>query len=181
MDSFLQFAAISYLVGNPDDLRMNVNNLYLYFHPVTNKVHFIPYDNDWALGVAWNDWLGLEVARQHPHYYISLVATNNDSSPQWQRNPLYWYTICQEDDPSQIYSETYPLVTSYRDSYYQHVIQFINSTEFSFSTYNNYFQTFKNTYELYENDIEQVHYFQDMNVFIDYFNVINETVVNAYA
>ena len=44
MDNFLPFCAVSYLLGNPDDLRNNYNNCYLYFRADNGKAMFIPYD-----------------------------------------------------------------------------------------------------------------------------------------
>ncbi len=50
VDEFLRFSALSYLLGGFDDQRYNNNNYYLYFHPATGKVIYIPYDWDWCLG-----------------------------------------------------------------------------------------------------------------------------------
>lgn len=49
--SFLKFAAMSWVVGNPDDLRNNYNNYYIYFN-AENKAVFIPYDNDRVFGIT---------------------------------------------------------------------------------------------------------------------------------
>lgn len=49
-DSVINYLAISYLLGDPDDLRGNYNNTYLYFISGTNQAIFIPTDNDRALG-----------------------------------------------------------------------------------------------------------------------------------
>ena len=51
VDNFLQFAAVSYFMGNPDDLRNNYNNCYVYFLKSSGKAVFIPYDYDRCLGV----------------------------------------------------------------------------------------------------------------------------------
>ena len=55
MDNFLKFEAVSYFLGNPDDLRNNYNNYYIYFNKSTGKMIFIPYDLDRCLGVT-NGW-----------------------------------------------------------------------------------------------------------------------------
>lgn len=47
-DSVISYLAISYLIGDPDDLRGNFNNGYIYFTKDTNKALFIPTDNDRA-------------------------------------------------------------------------------------------------------------------------------------
>ena len=49
-DYTINFMAISYLLGDPDDLRGNFNNTYIYFMADTNKAIFIPTDHDRALG-----------------------------------------------------------------------------------------------------------------------------------
>lgn len=51
-DEFITYLAISYLLGDPDDLRGNYNNTYVYFVPTTNgnKILFMPTDHDRALG-----------------------------------------------------------------------------------------------------------------------------------
>lgn len=43
-DNFVMFAAVSYFEGNPDDLRNNFNNHYVYFR--NGKAIFFPYDYD---------------------------------------------------------------------------------------------------------------------------------------
>lgn len=48
-DSLINYLSISYLLGDPDDLRGNFNNTYIYFTP-ENKALFIPTDNDRVLG-----------------------------------------------------------------------------------------------------------------------------------
>jgi len=49
-DKVIDYMAISYLLGDPDDLRGNFNNTYIYFTSDTNKAFFIPTDNDRVLG-----------------------------------------------------------------------------------------------------------------------------------
>lgn len=51
VDNFLRFAAVSYFMGNGDDLRNNYNNCYVYFLKSTGQAVFIPYDYDRCLGV----------------------------------------------------------------------------------------------------------------------------------
>ena len=56
IDNFINFNAINYLYGNPDDFRYNSNNYYLY-HDSSNKPQwfFIPTDLDKGLGITdWN-------------------------------------------------------------------------------------------------------------------------------
>lgn len=57
VESFLNYAAVSYMIGNPDDLRNNYNNSYIYFRADTGKMIIIPYDMDRGLGVnTWNPY-----------------------------------------------------------------------------------------------------------------------------
>jgi spore coat protein H len=55
-DNFYAFNAMNYLIGNPDDLRYNNNNLYVYFTSGTDpRLYFIPTDLDKGLGLTdWN-------------------------------------------------------------------------------------------------------------------------------
>ena len=46
----IRYLAVSYLLGDPDDLRGNSNNTYLYFLEDTQQAIFIPTDHDRALG-----------------------------------------------------------------------------------------------------------------------------------
>lgn len=52
MDYFVKYAAAAYFTGNPDDMRNNFNNYYVYFKKSDNKAIFIPYDNDRTFGVT---------------------------------------------------------------------------------------------------------------------------------
>lgn len=50
---YIKYLAVSYLLGDPDDLRGNHNNTYLYFVPQkngNNKMILIPTDHDRAFG-----------------------------------------------------------------------------------------------------------------------------------
>lgn len=55
-DYLVKYLAASYFVGNPDDMRNNYNNHYLYFLKSSGKAIFIPYDTDRCLGItySWN-------------------------------------------------------------------------------------------------------------------------------
>lgn len=88
MDYFLRFAAVSYLLGNPDDLRSNYNNCYIYFPPEGGCL-FIPTDYDRCLGLT-HEWdpTGNAVTADDP-FGLTLNANGNR-----QENPLYLYSIC---------------------------------------------------------------------------------------
>ena len=91
MDSFLRFAAISYFVGNPDDIRYNYNNHYIYFLKSSGKAIFIPYDCDRVLGVTrgWNP-TGDGMAGVNPYSDMA------EGAHQQQKNPLFNFTIGED-------------------------------------------------------------------------------------
>jgi hypothetical protein len=84
VDNFLRFAAVSYFMGNPDDLRNNYNNCYVYFLKSSGKAVFIPYDYDRCLGVnrEFNPG-GHSMTRDNPY------GEGN------QKSPLFRYSVDQ--------------------------------------------------------------------------------------
>lgn len=56
--SYLKVAAIDVLTGNWDGYIYNQNNYYLYENPLTDRIHYIPYDadNTWGIDWFWQDW-----------------------------------------------------------------------------------------------------------------------------
>lgn len=88
MDRFLKFAAVSYFTGNPDDIRNNYNNYYIYFMKSTGKAVFIPYDMDRCLGVTHDmNPSGNGGTLLNP-FSMKPVCSNE------QENPLFRYTVC---------------------------------------------------------------------------------------
>lgn len=88
MNSFLPFCAVSYLLGNPDDIRNNYNNCYVYFRADNGKAVLIPYDFDRCLGVTmhWNP-TGNGVTSDNP-FSANINATN---APQ--QSPLFLHSV----------------------------------------------------------------------------------------
>jgi len=88
IENYLAFSAVSYLLGNPDDMRSNYNNFYLYFRADNGKAIFIPYDYDRCLGITahWNP-TGDGVTGDNP------FSTELNSGNGAQQNPLILYTI----------------------------------------------------------------------------------------
>lgn len=87
METFLPFCAVSYLLGNPDDLRNNYNNSYIYFRADDGKAVLIPYDYDRCLGITahWNP-TGDGVTSDNP-FSLKQAATNStQESPLFQRS-----------------------------------------------------------------------------------------------
>ena len=95
VDSFLRFAAVSYFVGNCDDLRNNYNNCYVYFLKSSGKAVFIPYDFDRCLGInrEWNP-SGHSMTKDSPY------GQGN------QQSPLFRYSV----DEGGFYTEEYTKV-----------------------------------------------------------------------
>lgn len=91
MDYFLSYAAVSYFLGNPDDLRNNYNNSYIYFKP-DGKAIIIPYDFDRCLGVTyeWNP-TGNGVTQDNP--FGEEIAAGDNNNGRSQDNPLYLYSV----------------------------------------------------------------------------------------
>lgn len=87
-ENWVNFCAVSYFTGNPDDLRNNYNNHYVYFSPKTGKAYFIPYDYDRCLGItkSWNpDASGMTES--------SPFSEKAEASGRKQNNPLYIKTL----------------------------------------------------------------------------------------
>ncbi len=83
--SFLAYSAASYMIGNPDDLRNNFNNTYIYFRADNGKAIFIPYDMDRGLGVnTWNPY-GNGMTTDSPFQDYNVCGG--------QRSPLFYKTI----------------------------------------------------------------------------------------
>lgn len=92
MDNFLSYAAVSYFLGNPDDLRNNYNNFYIYFKPDTGKALIIPYDYDRCLGVTYEwDPTGNGVTQDNPFSEDVAAADNNRGNTQ--QNPMFLYSV----------------------------------------------------------------------------------------
>ncbi len=92
MDDFLTYAAVSYFLGNPDDLRNNYNNFYIYFKPDSGKAVIIPYDYDRCLGVTYEwDPTGNGVTQDDPFSEEMAAADNNRGNTQ--QNPLFLYSV----------------------------------------------------------------------------------------
>ena len=89
MDYFVTYAAVSFFVGNPDDLRNNYNNYYIYFRKSDNKLLIIPYDNDRCFGITkYYNPSGEGMTNVNP---LSQRAVGNNGSEQ--KNPLFKYTV----------------------------------------------------------------------------------------
>jgi len=88
MEYFIKFATVSYFVGNPDDIRYDYNNYYVYFLKSNGKAIFIPYDSDRCFGVTkeWNP-SGDGMTGVNP------FSTMADGAKVEQENPLFIHTV----------------------------------------------------------------------------------------
>ena len=82
VDYFAKFEAVNYILGNPDCIRNNYNNYYLYFRS-DGKAIIIPYDYDRCLGIT-NGWNPTGSANMHVAPFTRTTAVGGQ-----QNNPLY--------------------------------------------------------------------------------------------
>lgn len=97
LENFLGYCAVSWLVGNPDDMRNNYNNFYLYFRADNGKALFIPYDCDRCFGITmhWNP-TGTGCTDDDPFSTERLAVDYRDTgADRSQRNPLILYTVAR--------------------------------------------------------------------------------------
>ncbi len=92
MDNFLMEEAVAYVLGNPDDMRNNYNNYYLYFGKESQKAYIIPYDWDRCLGITkdWNPTGDALTNTKHNSNWAQGSQSN-------QSNPLVRYTLGREN------------------------------------------------------------------------------------
>lgn len=90
MDNFLAFEAVTYFTGNPDDIRNDYNNYYIYFLKSSGKAVFIPYDVDRVFGLT-KDWNPKGDAMTS----VNPFSTMAESMGILQENPLYIRTVCE--------------------------------------------------------------------------------------
>ncbi len=88
MDNFLAFEAVTYFTGNPDDIRNDYNNYYIYFLKSSGKAVFIPYDVDRVFGLT-KDWNPTGDALTN----VDPFSTMAESMGIPQENPLYIHTV----------------------------------------------------------------------------------------
>lgn len=82
-NSVIDYLAVSFLLSDPDDLRGNANNTYIYFLSDINKLIFIPTDNDRALG---------STGGYNPTGNYGLLATPFDNNTGCMENNSLFFT-----------------------------------------------------------------------------------------
>lgn len=91
VDYFLRYAAVSYFLGNPDDLRNNYNNCYIYFLKSSGKMIVIPYDYDRCLGVTVDyNPSGHAMTNENP---FGDMAEGKSDGPGKQESPLFLHSV----------------------------------------------------------------------------------------
>ena len=129
IDYFLKFAATSYFIGNPDDMRNDYNNFYIYLRKSDNKAIFIPFDNEMSFGVTRNF-----DPTENSNTTLSPFSTLTSNSEE-QKNPLYIYTI---DEGGYFISE-----------YIEALKEVYNSKYLEVETFDKIYEIAKNNYEKY--------------------------------
>ena len=118
-EALIKFLAMSWVIGNPDDIRNNSNNYYMYFNSLNNKATFIPYDFDRCFGIM-KDW---PIHMEEIPYY---TTKQNTGERKWQKNPLFWRTIISTTDSSVDYSKKCEVISEYQEMYKNLCIEYSN-------------------------------------------------------
>ena len=121
--NWVKFAAVSYFIGDPDDMRNNYNNHYVYFGN-DGKAKFITYDNDRCLGISTSN---KDMSTVDP-YSTSAVLANGG-----QKNPLYLYSVTGSNN-------------NYTSEYTAELKRVYNSGWLEYSKYKTYYEKAKNNY-----------------------------------
>jgi len=142
IEYFLKYCAIMWVIGNPDDMRNGTNNTYVYFNSVNNKMYVIPYDNDRCFGIK-KDWA---IDTEYTTYYTTKINSRGDRP--WNENKLLWRTIINETSSDVNYSDNYPVITEWQNTYKQlvkeYALKYLDVAKF---------QEFTNKFEYANKDI----------------------------
>ena len=128
---FAKFEAVNYILGNPDCIRNNYNNYYLYFR-ADGKAIIIPYDYDRCLGIT-KDWNPTGSASMNVAPYTRTVAATGEQ----QKNPLY-INLIDKGAPT----DSGSALMRYR----QNLIDLSASRDLTAATFNAYKDKFKSKY-----------------------------------
>lgn len=163
VDNFMKFAAVSYFSGNPDDMRNNYNNYYVYFLASSGKAIFIPYDLDRCMGVTcgmnnngngmtnvspFSGWAqGLGDDQKNPVYKYSVIRNSyfvnqfssellNVGNSKWLQDSNFnkYYNIAKKNYSADIApSKDFKDVTESRFFFSNTETASINSSEYNIS------------------------------------------------
>ena len=124
INQVIKYMALSWVVGNPDDLRNDANNTYFYFESENNKMSIIPYDDDRCFGIlhTWNVDMS-----ELPDYSTRMqgMSAANGGNKIWQKNPLFWKLILSETQNAG-YSSKWPVIQEYQNKYLELCKQYAN-------------------------------------------------------
>ncbi len=120
---FLAFVSCSYLLGDPDDLRGNYNNAYVYFTGDGSQAIFIPTDHDRSFGVEGYG----HTSNCNPFEKNTGYAGGNDSN-------LFNKTLFSTNS------------TTIRPEYLSKIQEIIDGGWMSIDKYTEYFNIVKNNY-----------------------------------
>lgn len=129
-DSVIHYFAISYLLGDPDDLRGNFNNTYLYFTKDTHQALFIPTDHDRALGSTGS-------SGNNPTHHYGTLSKPFDKETGYSKNdmPLFTKSIFEGGN------------TEVRSAYMEAIQNIIDGKWMDIDTYKKFYNTAKNNYD----------------------------------
>ena len=126
MEYFTRFEAVNYLLGNPDCIRNNANNFYIYFTP-SGKSFLIPYDYDRCLGINM-DWNPSGSGMMYEEPFAK-------QSPNGQvTNPLYTKTILNRQ------------MSTYRSMYIENINKILESDWFNYPHFAEMYDGYSKTY-----------------------------------
>lgn len=133
MDNFLMEEAVAYVLGNPDDLRNNYNNYYIYFGNTSKKAYFIPYDWDRCLGITngWNPTGNGLIETKHNSNYAQGAKSD-------QANPLVKYTLGRENNM---------VIADYHNQFVANIKNIYKSKWANLDYFDYLFKIAKNNYE----------------------------------
>ena len=102
LEQFIKYEAVSYVLGDPDDLRNNWNNSYIYFNADTKLAEILPYDKDRMFGTQcdWNP-TGNGMVEVNP------LSNWAQGAGKEQTNPLYRNILSRPLSGAEKYVSTY--------------------------------------------------------------------------
>ncbi len=179
MESFLPYCAVSYLLGNPDDLRNNYNNAYIYFRSDNGKAIIIPYDYDRCLGITahWNP-TGDGVTSDNP-FSLKQAATNSD-----QKSPLFLYSVAAGGYYVREYASILKDITNSQWFCYKNFEKLYKTAQANYGSLSQPGKVFHNTEGLYlQFDLERTSPFSsNSNISIgEYLTAKNATLIRYLA
>lgn len=127
-DSVINYLAISYLLSDPDDLRGNANNTYIYFLSDINKLIFIPTDNDRVLG---------STGGSNPTGNYGLLTNPFDNNTGYMENNSLFFIKSIFDNGNNII----------KDDYLNSINNIINNNWLNIKTFKIYYNKALNNYK----------------------------------